>query len=605
VKRVRALAARPEWRFFACLVPAGRRLGWAWWALLVLRAVLPALLAVITGSVVAAVAAGGGLVGPLVGVGVVFVGLQVAAPLHAAVSANLGSRVSGWLFDQMTAAANDPPGIAHLEDPELAADATVARDFDIGQTGPPMSLNVDFIANSLVTLLAGLVATLALFGFAWWLPFLVGGAWGSTHWLLRESAVWKDRNTEQVRAAQRDADYAYRLAVEPPTAKELRLFGLADWTVARFVATRRRLHDLQYEATKLRERSVVLAAVIVSAAGAIVAVWLWRTDLPLGRTVAAAGLVVGASSIAFGGLNWALDGAAAPVAAVERLGPAMATVGALAAVGAPAAPAPTPEIVAGDGRHPDPPDIGMHQLAFSYPRATTPIYDGLQLRLEPGRSLAIVGRNGAGKTTLAKLLCRLYDPTGGAITVDGTDLRALATGAWRTRTAAVFQDYVRFELSLRDNVDPGGLATDDQVRAALADAGATGLAELDTPLSKNYAGGTDLSGGQWQRVAIARALCAVRRGAGLVLLDEPTAQLDVRGEAEVFGRVLAATRGVTTVLVSHRFSTVRHAERICVLEGGRVVELGTHAQLMTASGRYRTMFDLQASRFTDAEVSDG
>ena len=125
-------------------------------------------------------------------------------------------------------------------------------------------------------------------------------------------------------------------------------------------------------------------------------------------------------------------------------------------------------------------------------------------------------------------------------------------------------------------------------------------------LARGYEGGTELSGGQWQRVALARALCAVRLGAGVVLLDEPTAQLDVRGEAEIFDRILAATRHATTILISHRFSTVRHADRICVLEGGRVVELGTHDELMAAGGRYRTMFDLQASRFgADGDEEEG
>jgi ATP-binding cassette subfamily B protein len=145
-------------------------------------------------------------------------------------------------------------------------------------------------------------------------------------------------------------------------------------------------------------------------------------------------------------------------------------------------------------------------------------------------------------------------------------------------------------------VAPAG-APDDTVRQALAAAGAAGLADLDTVLARGYPGGTDLSGGQWQRIALARALCAVRLGAGVVLLDEPTAQLDVRGEAEIFDRILAATRHTTTILISHRFSTVRHADRICVLEHGQVIELGTHDELMAAGGRYRTMFELQASRF--------
>jgi ABC-type multidrug transport system fused ATPase/permease subunit len=169
---------------------------------------------------------------------------------------------------------------------------------------------------------------------------------------------------------------------------------------------------------------------------------------------------------------------------------------------------------------------------------------------------------------------------------------------------AVFQDFTRFELTLRENVAPAG-APDERVRSALAAAGAADLADLDTVLARGYEGGTDLSGGQWQRVALARALCAVELGAGIVLLDEPTAQLDVRGEAEIFDRMLAATRHCTTILISHRFSTVRHADRICVLEQGRVVELGTHDELMARDGRYRTMFDLQAQRFGAQDDEEG
>jgi len=231
------------------------------------------------------------------------------------------------------------------------------------------------------------------------------------------------------------------------------------------------------------------------------------------------------------------------------------------------------------------------------------IYDGLDLVVPAGQSLAIVGQNGAGKTTLAKLLCRLYDPVSGSIEVDGTDLRDLDVDMWRSQVTAVFQDFVRFELSLRENVDPGGTAPADVVLATLAEAGADDLADLDTPLAKGYSGGIDLSGGQWQRIAVARALCALRMGAGLVLLDEPTAQLDVRGEAEIFKRVLHATRGTTTILISHRFSTVRHADRIAVLEQGRVLEQGSHDELMAAGGRYRDMFTLQASRF-DVSVDE-
>jgi ABC-type multidrug transport system fused ATPase/permease subunit len=232
------------------------------------------------------------------------------------------------------------------------------------------------------------------------------------------------------------------------------------------------------------------------------------------------------------------------------------------------------------------------------------VLEHFDLTIPAGSSLAIVGQNGAGKTTIAKLLCRLYDPQSGTIEVDGIDIREFDLTSWRSRVAAVFQDFIRLELSLRDNVAPAG-APDDVIRTSLASAGASNLAALETVLARGYDGGTDLSGGQWQRIALARALAAVTLGAGVVLLDEPTAQLDVRGEAEIFDRLLAATRHCTTILISHRFSTVRHADRICVLEHGRVIELGTHDELMALGGRYRTMFDLQAQRFNVRGEEEG
>jgi ABC-type multidrug transport system fused ATPase/permease subunit len=248
-------------------------------------------------------------------------------------------------------------------------------------------------------------------------------------------------------------------------------------------------------------------------------------------------------------------------------------------------------------------DIRFRDVTFAYPGGS-PILEHFDLIVPAGSSLAIVGQNGAGKTTLAKLLCRLYEPQSGTIEIDGIALRDLSLESWRHRVAAVFQDFIRFELPLRDNVAPSG-APDDVVRSALESAGAGNLASLDTVLARGYTGGTDLSGGQWQRIALARALAAVQLGAGLVLLDEPTAQLDVRGEAEIFERILAATRHRTTILISHRFSTVRQADRICVLEKGRVIELGTHDELIAKKGRYRTMFDLQAQRFGESEDEAG
>jgi ATP-binding cassette subfamily B protein len=589
------LRARPEWQFFATMRRALPGASAAWWVVLLLRAALPALVAVATGTLIGAVQDGRALGAPLVLVGITFVAMQVLPPMHTVIGANLGSRFANWLNEQLMETTLTPPGIGHLERGDLTNDLTAARDFDLGLTGPPMSMNMDFIAGGLTMLLGGVGAALVLVGFTWWAAPLVLVAWGSTHWLLRESGIWRDRLTDEVRTAQRHTDYAYRMAVDPPAAKEVRLFGLAPWVIERFTTNRRRLHDLQYAATRLRERSVALSLLIVLAANALV-FWVLATRaydgrLALGSVVIFAQAAVGASSIAFGGLSWALDGAAAPVAAVLRLRPAMAAAGALSPGHVAAATMPARE-------------IRFRDVTFTYPNGLTPVLEHFDLTIPAGSSLAIVGQNGAGKTTLAKLLCRLYDPQSGAIEVDGVDLRDFDVAAWRSRVTAVFQDFLRLELPLRDNVAPSG-ASDDAVRSALEQAGASSLASLETVLARGYTGGTDLSGGQWQRVALARALAAIQLGAGVVLLDEPTAQLDVRGEAEIFERILAATRHATTILISHRFSTVRQADRICVLEHGRVVELGTHDELMALGGRYQTMFDLQAQRFNAAEDEEG
>lgn len=579
--------------FFSVLPKADAPLAIAWWAAVALRGVLPAVFAVAMGLLVGAVERGDPLGAPLALAGAVFVLLQVLTPVHQAIGANLGDRTAAWLYDRLTDACVTPPGIRHLEDPSLASDLSMARDFDLGITGPPLSIAVDFIAAGLIEMIAGLSCAVLLAAYAWWAPIVLGGAWLVTHRLLRESAVWQDRNTDEVRGAQREADYAFRLAVDPAPAKELRLFGLAGWVMDRFIARRTRLHALRFEATRLRERPLAWALLLVTAANLVVFWSLARAvqagGLTLGELVVYAQAAVGTSMIAFGGLNWALDGAA-PVGAVLRLRAAMAPAGALPVGTLPASGMPARE-------------IRFRDVTFAYPGGP-PVLEGFDLTIPAGSSLAIVGQNGAGKTTIAKLLCRLYDPQSGAIEIDGVDLRALSIDGWRSRVTAVFQDFIRYELSLRENVAPAG-APDDVIRAALEEAGARDLAGLNRVLARGYDGGIDLSGGQWQRVALARALCAVRMGAGLVLLDEPTAQLDVRGEAEIFNRILAATRSCTTILISHRFSTVRHADRICVLEGGKVVELGSHDELMARGGRYRTMFELQAKRFEGGADEEG
>jgi ATP-binding cassette, subfamily B, bacterial len=587
------MRARNEWQFFGVLAKADALGAFAWWFVLVLRGLLPALFAIAMGILVGAVQHGSSLVAPLSAAGAIFVLLQILSPLHRVLGANLGSRTAAWLYDELTTACIRPPGMGHLEDPRLTTDLTMARDFDLGITGPPLFISMDFIASGMVEMVGGLAAALVLVAYSWWAPLVLAGGWLATHWLLRESAVWKDRNTQEVREAQRHAEYAYRLAVDPPAAKEVRLFGLADWVVERFSSRRKRLLDLQWQATRLRERPVLWSLLLVLTAN-ICVFWAISADAVAGRlslTQAVTFIAAAATTgmIAFGGLSWALDGAAAPARAVLGLRPEMASRGALFSGQRPAKNLPAKQ-------------IRFRDLSFAYSQDGPLVLDGFDLTIPAGSSLAIVGQNGAGKTTLAKLLCRLYDPQSGAIEIDGVNLRDLDLDEWRARLAAVFQDFIRFELPLRDNVSPYG-APDWDIRGALAEAGAEELAGLETILSRAYEGGTDLSGGQWQRIALARALCAVKMGAGVVLLDEPTAQLDVRGEAEIFERILAATRHVTTILISHRFSTVRRADRICVLEQGRVIELGTHDELMAAGGRYRTMFDLQASRFDD-EATD-
>jgi ATP-binding cassette subfamily B protein len=338
---IEGLRARKEWKFFGALPRADRLLAVAWWAVLVLRGILPALFAIAIGTLVGAVHRGGYLVGPMVLMGAVFVALQVLPPIHQAIGALLGSRLAAWLYDRLTFACVRPPGMGHLEDPKLTSDLTMARDFDLGITGPPLFISMDFIASGMIEMIAGLASAVVLAGYAWWAPIVLAGAWLATHWLLRESGVWRDRNTEEVRGAQRHAEYAYRLAVEPHAAKELRLFGLADWVVDRFRERRRQLFELQWKATRLREQPVTWSLLLV--VGANVAVF-WSMaaaavdgTLPLDRAVTFATAAITTSMIAFGGWSWALDGAAAPVASTMRLEEAMGPAGALVRGNRPAA----------------------------------------------------------------------------------------------------------------------------------------------------------------------------------------------------------------------------------------------------------------------------
>ncbi|MGD0247872.1 MAG: ATP-binding cassette domain-containing protein, partial [Candidatus Limnocylindrales bacterium] len=257
-------------------------------------------------------------------------------------------------------------------------------------------------------------------------------------------------------------------------------------------------------------------------------------------------------------------------------------------------------------------EIRFERLRFSYPGSDRPVLDDLDLVLPAGRCTAIVGLNGAGKTTLVKLLSRLYEPTAGRILVDGIDIRAFGVDDWRRQIGVIFQDFNRYELSAAENIGFGAIEladNRDHLRSAARQAGILTTLErlpggLDTPLARQYKGGAELSGGQWQRIAIARALFALENGASILVLDEPTAALDVRAEAAFFDKFVDVTRGATALLISHRFSSVRHADTIVVLAGGKVIEQGSHDELLAANGRYAELFRLQAERFTEEEETE-
>ena len=330
---LRRFFASDEWKFFGVLFRASRPLTITWWALIVLRGALPAVFAIAMGVLIGAVNDGTSLVVPLIVMGAVFILLQTLNPLHLAVSANLGSRTSTLLSDWLTRTCVDPPGIAHLERADLTADLTMARDFDLGISGPPLSISMDFIAVGLVELATGVAAAIVLAGYTWWAPLLLVAGWLSTHVLLRESTVWRDRQTDEVLEAQRHADYTYRLAVDPPAAKEIRLFGLSRWTVDRFAARRRRLFDLQWQATRLRERPVIWCFLIIVTTNGLV-FWALAHDALVGNVSLSAAIVfaqtaVGTSMLGVAGFSWAHATASQPVGAVMRLEPAMAAAGAL------------------------------------------------------------------------------------------------------------------------------------------------------------------------------------------------------------------------------------------------------------------------------------
>jgi ATP-binding cassette, subfamily B, bacterial len=244
----------------------------------------------------------------------------------------------------------------------------------------------------------------------------------------------------------------------------------------------------------------------------------------------------------------------------------------------------------------------FRDVSFHYPGATRLVLDHLNFRIEPGEHIALVGENGQGKTTLVKLMARLYDPSSGVILLDGVDLREYKVEDLQREIGVIFQDFVRYDMAARMNIGVGRIEEtdhDEALWAAAKKSRADRTLErleggLDQMLGRRFEGGVDLSGGEWQKFALARAYL---RNAQVLILDEPTASLDAVAESEVFARFADLARNSTAILISHRFSTVRKAGRIVVLEGGRIREQGTHDQLVTIRGRYARLFELQAANY--------
>lgn len=254
------------------------------------------------------------------------------------------------------------------------------------------------------------------------------------------------------------------------------------------------------------------------------------------------------------------------------------------------------------GPHPDD-GIRFENVGFTYPGADTPTLVDVDLHIRPGESLALVGENGSGKTTLIKLLTRLYDPTSGRILLDGRDLREWEETTLRDRIGVIFQDFTRYQLTMGENIGAGDVRHfEDEER--WREAGEKGMASAiaatlpagyRTPLGKWFNDGRELSGGQWQKVALARAF--MRSRADILVLDEPTAAMDAGAEATIYEHFRALTRGRIAILISHRFSTVRMADQIVVLQDGRIIERGNHASLMELNGHYAHLFSLQAKGY--------
>ncbi|MDQ6727683.1 MAG: ATP-binding cassette domain-containing protein [Actinomycetota bacterium] len=548
----------------------------------------------------------------LVLIGLAVLVSQLVGPVQQAVLFGLQRKFESYLSRRLMSATVALPGLAYFEDPEFRDELAVAHWIGFGPVHTLQFLTQMFQQLSQLLAMAAVAAT-----YAGWVPVVVvlaavpGGVASWRFESLMGMARW--RRSED----SRRADYYRNLATMREQGKELRIFSLPAWAGARQAA-----HWLASMTGMWALRRKGLGLVLWLHALAIAGLGL--TYLAMLRSAIAGRTSVGrftAASIAAVGLLTAVVALSRAAAQARRS--SFYLPSALQVLGL-ARSEPRLDI---RGTRPagDRPRTGIafEGVSFAYPGAVSDggspptvsgggspprgreVLDGLDLWIPAGSSVALVGENGAGKTTLIKLLCRFYDPDEGRITLDGVDVRELDLLDLRRRMAVIFQDFVRYQLPARDNVGFGALeaaAEEPLLREAASRVGILDQIEAlpqgwDTPLAREF-GGVDLSGGEWQRVALARAMMAqVGRDADLLVLDEPTASLDVRVEHELYGHFAELSRGRTTLLVSHRFSTVRMAGRIVLLAGGRVVEDGGHEELVAAGGRYAELYEVQASHY--------
>ncbi len=393
---------------------------------------------------------------------------------------------------------------------------------------------------------------------------------------------------------RRQLDYLRYLGSSVETAKEVKLFGLNGFLVERFG----RFADTMYTDNRRLAVRRALWGGLLSALASLAyygayAVIVWRTvegQFSLGDLTFLAGSFLKLRTL----LEQLLLGFSQIAGQALYLEDLFSFFDIVPSISSPASPRPFPTPIRSG--------FVFENVGFRYPDSDRWAVRHLDLTHEVGSVLAFVGENGAGKTTIVKLLARLYDPTEGRILLDGHDLREYDLAELRRHVGVIFQDFGRYHFTAAENIGVGRIADisdEARVRAAaersLAEDVVARLPQgYEQPLGKRFNGGVDLSGGEWQKIALARAYM---RDADLLILDEPTAALDARAEFQVFQRFRDLSKGRTVLLISHRFSTVRMADRIVVLEGGRVVEEGSHAELMAAGGRYADLFELQAAGF--------